>query len=481
MIGGFSSYGKDVVRSLREDAVLWLAFASLLAWMFGLYWSDLLLVQPSVGASDLLQMRALWLAAEALTLMVLLFCPPRTIRDERGAAISLVAGACLFLGTLLVLFGPAFAVSDTFRLVGVVFTGVGSATLLAQLGIAFARKGAKTLLVDVSMALLAASAMDTVIVLVTTTAQQIALALLPALSSGLLALPSGSHARPLAPSRSDKGNRLRFSSVRIVALPAIVGMSYGLMQRLTEGTYAVNSVSGDVATILSFALSAVMIAFAALFLDARKLTKVVCFAAIPVIGIAFVMLPLFSGAREAVQGVCIVGFNSFYFMVWALWADEREGEALPKRFMLGLLVLVGSESLGSLLGVPVVEAVEGSGATLAVVSLVVVYFLLMAAILSFDRSTRAVSEPGAMRGARVEASEDLDACARRFDLSTREKEVFEMLARGRNRAYISKALVVSDNTTRTHMKNVYRKLGVHSQQELIDFAENRMMKEEEPR
>lgn len=480
MVEGFSSYGRDVVRRLRADAVLWLAFAALLAWMFGLYWSDLL-VRPSFGSLDLLQMRALWLGSEAATLLVALICSKRAIERMGEAAVALGSGTCLFLGTAIIVFGPYFAAPDVLSQAGVVLTGVGSALLLVLLGVSLALEGAKALLIDVSLALLAASVLDTVIMLAVPVAQQLALALLPGLSAGLLVLSQSASAKSPVHLQRAGDERPRFSTVRVVALPAIVGVAFGLMQRLVEGVNAANAGSGDAATIASFALSAVMIAFVALFLDARKLIKAICFAAIPVMGIAFVMLPLFSDAREAIQGVCIVGFNSFYFIVWALWADEREGAALPRRFTLGLLVLVGSESLGSLLGVPVVKAVEGSGATLAVVSLVVVYCLLMAGIFSFNRSMRLAVDSSETRTAGSKDSESLDACSERFGLSAREREVFEMLARGRNRAYISKALVVSDNTTRTHMKNVYRKLGVHSQQELIDFVERHAGREGEPR
>ncbi|MFR6289806.1 helix-turn-helix transcriptional regulator [uncultured Adlercreutzia sp.] len=46
-----------------------------------------------------------------------------------------------------------------------------------------------------------------------------------------------------------------------------------------------------------------------------------------------------------------------------------------------------------------------------------------------------------------------------------------MLARGRDRAYIEEALVVSRNTVKAHVKHVYAKLGIHSHQELLDLVE----------
>ena len=218
--------------------------------------------------------------------------------------------------------------------------------------------------------------------------------------------------------------------------------------------------------------------------------------AIPLIGVAFVMLPLFSDGLEAAQSICIVGFNSFYFMVWALWTSDAQGAQLPARFIAGLLVLVGAESLGSVLGSGIAPNVaQDSDASLAIVCLVVVYLLLMAGMLSFDRGQVAArreqqrQEGAAPVGTRAfpprqESSQDAPANARltetraelerlaeRFQLSARETQVFELLAKGRNREHISKTLFISDNTTRTHMKNVYRKLDVHSQQELIDLLE----------
>ena len=53
-------------------------------------------------------------------------------------------------------------------------------------------------------------------------------------------------------------------------------------------------------------------------------------------------------------------------------------------------------------------------------------------------------------------------------LTPQERNVLVLLAQGRNARSISNAMTLSMNTVRSHMRNVYAKLGVHSQQELID-------------
>lgn len=58
-----------------------------------------------------------------------------------------------------------------------------------------------------------------------------------------------------------------------------------------------------------------------------------------------------------------------------------------------------------------------------------------------------------------------------FLLSHRELEILCLLAKGRNASYVQKELVISEGTVRTHMRNIYRKLNVHSQQELMDLVD----------
>lgn len=69
-----------------------------------------------------------------------------------------------------------------------------------------------------------------------------------------------------------------------------------------------------------------------------------------------------------------------------------------------------------------------------------------------------------------------DRCARiaaTHQLSAREAEVLVYLAQGHTRASIAKKLFVSENTIREHVKNIYKKLYIHSRQQLIDMVDAR--------
>lgn len=65
-----------------------------------------------------------------------------------------------------------------------------------------------------------------------------------------------------------------------------------------------------------------------------------------------------------------------------------------------------------------------------------------------------------------------NALATRYLLSQRETEVLFLLAKGRNAAYIQERLYISEGTARTHMRHIYKKLNIHTQQELINMVDS---------
>lgn len=66
------------------------------------------------------------------------------------------------------------------------------------------------------------------------------------------------------------------------------------------------------------------------------------------------------------------------------------------------------------------------------------------------------------------ASNDI---AKRFKLTKRETEVMMLILRGKNGPYIQDKLCISQNTYQTHTRNLYRKLDIHSRQELFDLLD----------
>ena len=61
--------------------------------------------------------------------------------------------------------------------------------------------------------------------------------------------------------------------------------------------------------------------------------------------------------------------------------------------------------------------------------------------------------------------------AEQYGLTRREGEILGLLVRGRSKAHIAEAFIISENTVRGHVKHIYAKLGIHNKQELLDLFE----------
>ncbi|RDB64747.1 hypothetical protein C1878_02145 [Gordonibacter sp. 28C] len=82
----------------------------------------------------------------------------------------------------------------------------------------------------------------------------------------------------------------------------------------------------------------------------------------------------------------------------------------------------------------------------------------------------------AAAAARAEGDAAFDArcaaVAAEGGLTEREAEIMRYLARGRTNAHIAGVLYVSENTVRSHVRNIYSKLEIHTRQQLIDLVED---------
>ena len=148
------------------------------------------------------------------------------------------------------------------------------------------------------------------------------------------------------------------------------------------------------------------------------------------------------------------------------------------------LTAAGSEGVGALVGFVSV----GLG-----VAVVACAFLLMASFALRGLDGRGEAGAGAQRvdAAAVEAGADasgralvdrvpgdrgevvgrIEALGERCGLTPREREVAAYVFRGYSAKRIAEIDCVSLNTVQTHTRNVYRKLGVHSRQKLLDLVE----------
>jgi len=513
----------------------WFGFACVLIWIFGLYWSNSLVSSFPGPFGNTLVSRDLWLGAEAVTLLGALLVMRRNKDCLGSRGVRWAAGLLVTAGSALAILGSLADAPGALIIGGILLTGVGSALLLVLWGVTLSERGPQTLLISIGFALMIASFIDFGLVYVPLAAQALCTLVVPVASSALLVFNSTERALNPAPpfilGAPAIAANPKTLSWRVVLLPAFVGLAYGLMQQLASAASLQAAPISDLRTISAFFMSGAVILVTTMFFSQDRVAQRIYFIALPIMVTTFLVLPVFENHMADLQTIFIIGFNCFYFMVWALWSGYRDESrsAVSRRFVVGLLVLIGSEALGLFLGSFVVHAQTTMNIPISTVSLLVVYALLMDALftsnqlfggtLSFGRQPRGredaegVADGAAAEGAGERAGADagmsaagMSAVGRSaagqaprasaeltqpaengeaalydhartvavgYGLSSRELDVLMLLVKGRNKAYISKTLYISDNTTLTHMKNIYRKMGVHSHQELLDLIETR--------
>lgn len=104
--------------------------------------------------------------------------------------------------------------------------------------------------------------------------------------------------------------------------------------------------------------------------------------------------------------------------------------------------------------------------------MLVTAFVMTLGMLWFVRLRLDGTDParsGYLAGA-IDVSAVIAALADEHGLSEREGEVLGLLYRGNTQKKIAERLFLSVNSIQTYAKSLYRKLGVHSRQELIDMV-----------
>jgi DNA-binding NarL/FixJ family response regulator len=88
---------------------------------------------------------------------------------------------------------------------------------------------------------------------------------------------------------------------------------------------------------------------------------------------------------------------------------------------------------------------------------------------TFDRSYREVKPATIEDSSRVAVIQDTEA-GLLVTLTRRELDVLQQLALGGSYADISRALFVTENTVKTHVASIYRKLGAERRAEALSTA-----------
>lgn len=195
------------------------------------------------------------------------------------------------------------------------------------------------------------------------------------------------------------------------------------------------------------------------------------------------------GVADLASGI---GAALFEVVMWSLvvWAARNSTETLVAAaaarlvavigHLAGTIVVVGAGLI--LPGAAPEEALQAGELVMVLVYLVLLIVLLKFPTLQVPFMTPVVPadapEPAPVsrseNDVRVDARywvEPCDAIAATYKLTAREREVLELMARGRDMPFMEEELFISRNTIKMHIRHIYTKLDVHSKQDIIDMVE----------
>lgn len=475
--------GKQLKRMMRPapDAA---GFAAHWAWIWCVFWSSQFYNEmQNLNALELMPsgiLEPLWvlsLGTNVLALAVLLMVSRRRNPLALVRWLPAVAALATCAGTLCIShvtdFMPAPWPGRLYA-VGSVLTGAGSAAIVVLWAERFTSFGPRRLVHCFVAAVLAAVVAYIALMFLPTLLFQCLTACMPLVGMGIyMAQEQKSPRVPLG---------FRNVAVRgpvpwmLVAIALLFGLSFGLMKGLLAPATPQWIELRDWLNVVAIAGAAVAVyvTMAVLKMDFDHLTYQV---ALPLMAAGFLFLPLHEPYSIIGTAVHQFGYQYFYIVLWAIWSTVAAHEKVPAAWIvtLGLLAIQLGQLAGSL-GADVALHCISSDLGKAMISSSCIFAILLASLFVFG-SRSASTAWGYVRpmeeieeaGGSTEAA--IEALSRRFRLTPRESDVFALLARGRNRAFICADLVIGEETVKSHVKSIYRKLAVHSQQDLINLVE----------
>ncbi len=254
-------------------------------------------------------------------------------------------------------------------------------------------------------------------------------------------------------------------------VPGLIALTHGLLMGyahvVTTASYSVN-----IFLILSELVAGVALLYIVFKFSQNRMTLRFYSLSLIVTVIGYLGFTLVNDFQEAGLALNNFGFVVFYFFMIVYWGSlsSLTGKTVIQVYALGYLCFQFANLVGSLLVALFGELLTNEFWNL-LTFLVVVLYLITIVFLLGDSSSRVYGwlvPTVSTESWETKLERVCTKFAQQYLLTPREEEILFFLSKGRNAPYIGKQLFVSSETVRTHIKSIYNKSGIHSQQELMD-------------
>lgn len=284
---------------------------------------------------------------------------------------------------------------------------------------------------------------------------------------------------------------------RAVVGAAVFASAYGIILQSDVVRGASPYSQSDQLAVFTIMISLALIAYG---IFAKRLFSIdyIILLIVPLFSLIIVFKLLFPDMNQLVGSLLTLILTFYYMVLWITMSAETQERRLPTLFVFGLAF--GATRLGLFFGrglvfsLNIIEPFESStaldttlvaAATLCFLLIgVSVYLFLLLREKNRDEALGCVdpSKNDRMENDRIIVDEDSGEAetvthekwrtvANRFKLSPREANIVEQYATGRSAVYIADQMNLSEHTIKTHLKNAYSKMNVHSRQQLLDLMQ----------
>ena len=402
---------------------------------------------------------------------------PKHPHDVRAA--MALAGLALCACTVALEAGSPQAQPTWWGTAASVLSGMGSAMQCWYWGTTFVARYSRGTGVYVGLAFAFAAVVFICVAALPPLAATAATAALPLASSVLFAVDRppalSAPSRSLSMSSGRGTPQIPATFARALAGVALLGFSESFSRMLFQAPGAVADPAYPWALLLATLIASALVSLVSLARLERDSIGRVNHVLMLVMALLLALMPALQGLGLATDTANLVCRVMFYLIIEVLFAQVCfiHGLNVCRSYALGLGVANTGCLVGILLGRHLAPAVAASF-RLQVVLAVLCAVLVFAAFLFVVDERTFVELLNAKDSDRPQARRFTLRCdfvAQEYHLTAKETEVMVLAAKGNTAQRIAEVLGISVGTVNVHLNHAYRKMDVHSRQEMLDLIE----------
>ncbi|MDR1089299.1 MAG: helix-turn-helix transcriptional regulator [Coriobacteriales bacterium] len=359
------------------------------------------------------------------------------------------------------------ALTSIFVILGGLLAGGGTACIHTEWGRLMSSLGSRKTIIHITSGTVGAMILILLYPLLPPVAEWIILVLLPAACVAILI----QELRPSAHQKQKSDSVGLYLPWRLLPTSFIQGTAFGILQTvlLIVGSTRETMLVSVVGSVLGAV--AVFVVVFAFKLDFNQLIYHVGFV---ILAASFVIMAAAGSFFMGGWLINALGYRFIDILMWALCVHLIKHRGLPVNwvFPVATCALILGQVFGSIVGQLVRSAYSSQGGGLEVLAVIMIFCILAAALFLANKQN--LQKGWGMIRPSDESEQQGDSfvvsctlVADGFELTARELEVFVRLARGQQRALIASELFLASETVKTHTRNIYRKMQLHSQEELM--------------